>query len=370
MNGLSLGTMQFTAVVLMTLLTFKLLVSHKRSQENSVATTARWQMAAATMILAVHFLLQLTLGLRAMGVTQSVMLNLTMLVPASYLFARAVLSLQKHGQLSLWDRWAGPLAWGVIMILLIAANIADGQPLLSDTPQRQWAEMAGALCYLLMQSYYTWRHSVALRVMHRALQDYYDRETVSILVWMQLSIVGLMLLALMVPFAIFATASWLLFLIAIAIFFFIFYMVDSFCYYLTSNAQATMQEAESSVVEEEQEKHAAPEVTEATDKAVEQWIAKGRYRRAGITSPVAAAEIGIPRYQLTAWVKANAYESFSRWMTTLRIEDAKRVLLEHSDWSAEAVADYCGFNSREYFHRIFKEYEGMTPAHYQKMHES
>lgn len=134
MNGLSLGTMQFTAVVLMTLLTFKLLVSHKRSQENSVATTARWQMAAATMILAVHFLLQLTLGLRAMGVTQSVMLNLTMLVPASYLFARAVLSLQKHGQLSLWDRWAGPLAWGVIMILLIAANIADGQPLLSDTP--------------------------------------------------------------------------------------------------------------------------------------------------------------------------------------------------------------------------------------------
>ena len=30
--------MQFTAVVLMTLLTFKLLVSHKRSQENSVAT--------------------------------------------------------------------------------------------------------------------------------------------------------------------------------------------------------------------------------------------------------------------------------------------------------------------------------------------
>lgn len=161
MNGLSLGTMQFTAVVLMTLLTFKLLVSHKRSQENSVATTARWQMAAATMILAVHFLLQLTLGLRAMGVTQSVMLNLTMLVPASYLFARAVLSLQKHGQLSLWDRWAGPLAWGVIMILLIAANIADGQPLLSDTPQRQWAEMAGALCYLLMQTYYTWRHSVA-----------------------------------------------------------------------------------------------------------------------------------------------------------------------------------------------------------------
>ena len=140
-------------------------------------------------------------------------------------------------------------------------------------------------------------------------------------------------------------------------------MVDSFCYYLTSNAQATMQEAESSVVEEEQEKHAAPEVTEATDKAVEQWIAKGRYRKAGITRPVAAAEIGIPRYQLTAWVKANAYESFSRWMTTLRIEEAKRVLQEHPDWNNETVADHCGF-SRTHFQRIFKQETGMAPAEY------
>ena len=39
-----------------------------------------------------------------MGVTQSVMLNLTMLIPASYLFARAVLLLQRHGRLSRWGR--------------------------------------------------------------------------------------------------------------------------------------------------------------------------------------------------------------------------------------------------------------------------
>lgn len=49
------------------------------------------------------------------------------------------------------------------------------------------------------------------------------------------------------------------------------------------------------------------------------------------------------------------------------IDEAKRVLLEHPDWSAEAVADYCGFNSREYFHRIFRQRLGMTPSKYQKM---
>ena len=101
---------------------------------------------------------------------------------------------------------------------------------------------------------------------------------------------------------------------------------------------------------------------------MEQWTARGGHRTAGITSPVAAAEMGIPRYQLTAWVKASGHESFSRWMTALRIDEAKRVLLEHPDWSSEAVADYCGFTTREYFHRIFKVHQDMTPAQYQKQH--
>ena len=371
MKTLTLGAMQFTAVVLMALLTFKLLVPHRRSQETAVATTARWLMATATAVLAVHFLLQLTLGLRAMGVTQSVMINLTMLIPASYLFSRAVLSLQRHGRLSRWDRWAGPLTWGAAMTMLLAAILYDGQPLLSDSLQRQWAEAAGALCYLAMQTYYSWRHTTALRAMHRTLNDYYDSDTAGMLRWMQLSIVGLMLLALLVPFVIFATADWLLFVIAIAIYFFIFYLVDSFCYYLTSNAPQKTLEAEESRAEEERATGAQQTtraVDEQTTKAVEQWTARGGHRKAGITSPVAAAEMGIPRYQLTAWVKQSGHESFSRWMTALRIDEAKRVLLEHPDWSSETVADYCGFNSREYFHRIFKEQQGMTPAQYQQQH--
>ena len=387
METLTLGAMQFTAVVLMTLLTFKLMVPHKRSQETAVATTARWLMATATATLAVHFLLQLTLGLRAMGVTQSVMLNLTMLIPASYLISRAVLLLQRHGRLSRCDRWAGPLTWGAAMTMLLAAILYDGLPLLADSPQRQWAEAGGALFYLAMETYYSYRHTTALRAMHRTLNDYYDSDTAGMLRWMQLSIVGLMLLALMVPFAIFAPAEWngLLFVIAIAIYFFIFYLVDSFCYYLTSNAPQKTQEAEESRAEEEQEKKLKylkieklkdaslegdydEETIQKVERAVEQWTARGGHRKAGITSPVAAAEMGIARYQLTAWVKQRGYESFSRWMTALRIDEAKRVLLEHPDWGSEAVADYCGFNSRQYFHTVFRQHTGVTPAQYQQQH--
>lgn len=52
-------------------------------------------------------------------------------------------------------------------------------------------------------------------------------------------------------------------------------------------------------------------------------------------------------------------------VTQLRIDEAKRVLKEHPEWSVETIADYCGFSSREYFHRSFREYTGMTPAKFQ-----
>ena len=74
--------------------------------------------------------------------------------------------------------------------------------------------------------------------------------------------------------------------------------------------------------------------------------------------------MNIPRYQLTAWVKASGHSSFTRWITSLRIEEAKRVLKEHPEWSTEGVADYCGFSSREYFHRTFRQMTGTTPANY------
>ena len=94
---ITLSSMQFAAVVLMALLTVKLLVLQRGGKMESVlARRSRRLMAAGTAVLALHFALQLKYGLRAMGITQAVALNLTLLIPASYIFAVAVLLLQRR----------------------------------------------------------------------------------------------------------------------------------------------------------------------------------------------------------------------------------------------------------------------------------
>ena len=379
---ITLQMMQFTAVVLMLLLTVKLLFLRQWRIKSRYARQARWLMTGGTMLLALHFALQLTLGLRLMGVTQSVMLNLAMLIPASYFFARAVLLLQRRGLLSLADRWTGPAVWLVTMAMLAVAALTDGQPLLSDTLELRMAEKAGAVLYMLMQGYYTWRHSSSLVAMRHALSDYYDRDTDGMLRWMQYSIIGLMLLALMVPMAIFGTGTWML-IIAFAIYFFLFYLVDSFCFYLVSPAPERVQAAEQNATEVKEEacrEQAAmsshkgteegtdaallsPEVTHEVEQAVAAWLARGGYRQTGLLQPQAAQDIGISRYRLTAWLHQRGVK-YTDWIAQLRVEEAKRIISAHPDWGNDAVAQHCGFADRTVLQRTFKKIEGITPQKY------
>ena len=376
---ITLQMMQFTAVVLMLLLTIKLLFLRERRIKSRQARQARWLMTTGTVLLSLHFAIPLKTGLRLMGVTQSVMLNLAMLIPASYLFARAILLLQRRGNLSLADRWTGPAVWMVTMAMLAVAALTDGQPLLSDTLELRLAERAGAVLYMLMQGYYTWRHSVSLMAMHRALHDYYDRDTDGMLRWMQYSIVGLMLLALMVPVAIFSSGPGML-AVAFAVYFLMFYLVDSFCFYLTSPAPERMHAAEQNAAEVEEELKSlnnekltdagaadaavlSPEVMSEVEQAVEAWKARGGYCQTGLLQPLAAQAIGISRYRLTTWLHQQGLK-YTEWIAQLRVEEAKRTIAAHPDWSNDAVAQHCGFTDRTVLQRTFKRIEGITPQKY------
>ena len=361
---ITLQMMQFTAVVLMLLLMIKLLLLRRRRVQSETARQARRLMAFSTAVLALHFAIQLKTGLRLQGITQSVMLNLTMLIPASYIFARAILLLQRRGQLSRADRWAGPLTWVIVLLMMGVATTIDGQSFICDSPELRKAEIIGAILYMLMQGYYTWRHTVSLVAMRRALDNYYDRDTDGMLRWMQYSIVGLMLLALMVPVAIFGSGSWLL-IIAFAVYFFIFYLVDSFCFYLTSLAPERMQAAEQNAdeVEKERKTEMNDAMIQEVTEAVEAWKAQGGYLQAGLLQPHAAQAIGVSRYRLTCWLHEQNMK-YTDWIAGLRVEEAKRMMKEHPEIGNDAVAQHCGFADRTVFQRTFKKVAGMTPAQF------
>ena len=79
---MTLEQMQFASVVVMVLLTLKLLMLRIKDNE-SVLIRAKVLMIGGTTLIGLQFLLQLILGWRMMGVTQGVMLNMALFIPAS-----------------------------------------------------------------------------------------------------------------------------------------------------------------------------------------------------------------------------------------------------------------------------------------------
>ena len=152
----------------------------------------------------------------------------------------------------------------------------------------------------------------------------------------------------------------------------IFYLVDSFCLYAVSAIPARVMEAEQSqdeIVEEEgrsehnSEKTVSDEALQRVEHAVAQWTAAGGHLKSGLKLPGAAEEMQIPRYLLSIWMKQSG-RHYSEWLAELRIEEAKRTLRDHPEWSNEAVAQHCGFSDRCYFQKVFKDMTGLTPAQF------
>ena len=65
---------------------------------------------------------------------------------------------------------------------------------------------------------------------------------------------------------------------------------------------------------------------------------------------------------INQWVDA---KTFSQWITTLRIDEAKRLLREQPDYDIGTIAGQLGFE-RTHFHRTFKAQTGQSPSEYQR----
>ena len=367
--------MQFSAIVMMLMMCSALIMlMPERVKRDTVINRSRWLMVGALALIGAQFFVQYTLELRAMGITQAVLSNLAFFVPASSLMNLTILNLQRQGRISRFEEWG----WlGVTLLVITTLGVAvatDGHPLEQLSERVLSTEIALTVVYAAIQVYFCFLQFRELQRMQTVIENYYDRERLGLTQWMKYSVGVNGLLAAIVPVLIFGP-NIVITIFALTFFWGIFMMWFCFVRYFTSNDITRVREAEESAEESDREEKSegrgqkaegeglSTDTMQHVSHAVERWLASGAHLQAGITSPVAADAMNVPRYQLTAWVKASGHLSFTKWIIALRIEEAKRVLREHNDWTNEAVADHCGFN-RTHFHKIFKQETGMAPSEY------
>lgn len=99
---------------------------------------------------------------------------------------------------------------------------------------------------------------------------------------------------------------------------------------------------------------------------LEEWIAADKYTRPGLTITDVANDLLTNRTYLSGYINTTYDTTFREWITRLRIEYAKQLLLGSPELTVQDVSERSGFQSTSHFIRIFKERTACPPAKWRK----
>ena len=77
--------------------------------------------------------------------------------------------------------------------------------------------------------------------------------------------------------------------------------------------------------------------------------------------------MGISPSQLHQYCLKELGMDFRTWRTSLRIEEAKKMLLEEPGTSISLIGRRVGINDRSNFSRLFKSHTGYLPSDWRKL---
>lgn len=97
------------------------------------------------------------------------------------------------------------------------------------------------------------------------------------------------------------------------------------------------------------------------EKALEVWVDKKLYCEYDKTRDQIASELNTTKELLHLYFATKVGEDFRTWRTNLRIEEAKKLLVDNPDASINIIAEASGFSDKSNFHRQFVKLVGCSP---------
>ena len=96
-----------------------------------------------------------------------------------------------------------------------------------------------------------------------------------------------------------------------------------------------------------------------------------RYLDGDLTIQKLADELGIPAHYLSQTINEQLRQSFSEFLNSYRIEEAKRRLRDPAfkHLSILGIAEDVGFNSKSSFNAVFKKHTNLTPSEFRNQYD-
>jgi len=95
---------------------------------------------------------------------------------------------------------------------------------------------------------------------------------------------------------------------------------------------------------------------------IERWVSERHYTDSKLSVSDALSQMRISENALTYYLERyTTVRDYRHWITILRIEEAKRLMLKYPNYTQQAIAEMCGYASNSTLSRSFRQVEGMSP---------
>ena len=104
--------------------------------------------------------------------------------------------------------------------------------------------------------------------------------------------------------------------------------------------------------------------------SLDQWCMDLGYKDCNVNMLTLSRTLCISKNELSLFFDQCLHSSFRIWLSEIRLNAAKKMMLEYPDYSNDIISAECGFSCRTHLYRIFKTKEDCSPTEWRDFHST
>ena len=105
-------------------------------------------------------------------------------------------------------------------------------------------------------------------------------------------------------------------------------------------------------------------------KSLDEWCVNLGYKDCNVNMLTLSRTLCISKNDLSLFFDQCLHSNFRIWLSEIRFNAAKKMILEYPDYSNDIISAECGFSCRTHLYRIFKTKEGCSPTEWRDFHST
>ena len=365
----SLFLLQFACFIFMLINAFIVALSHLHVRwENKRYERSRWMIVGALIGLAIQYVLQMTFGFRAMHDDLGAVINILLYTPCFSLISIGIYNIETtRANLRKMILMCSGIYAAIIVVFCVGISLHHSLYI-----REGLYLMLTLFCVSVFYCIYMIIQEMIRR--KNMLETMAATDMLPYVRYSRASVIILWLAVLAMPVAIFSTT--LLYIVGPAVllallFFNLTFIALGNSYIPTEELLDKEEESQRcGGAKEKPLQQLSEERRNFIQNSLDQWCMDLGYKDCNVNMLTLSYTLCISKNELSLFFDQCLHSNFRIWLSEIRLNAAKKMMLEYPDYSNDIISAECGFSCRTHLYRIFKTKEGCSPTEWRDFHST